>query len=136
MTLSTKSKVVLDTNVQISGLLFGGNCEKILNLFKNNQLELLISPKTHAELLNKLPNFSLTEDFIYKTNTLLQTKATKILPKKKVKICRDPKDNMFLELCLAGKADYLITGDKDLLYLKSFKNTLTLSPKEFLKILT
>ena len=134
MTLLIKPKVVTDTNVFISGLLYGGNCEKILELFKNDRVELLISPKSHAELLTKLPKFPLTADFIDKQDALIQAKATKIIPKKKVKISRDPKDNMFLELSLEGNADYLITGDRDLLDLKSFKDTRVLSPKEFLKI--
>jgi len=41
---------------------------------------------------------------------------------------------MFLELCLEAKADYLITGDRDLLDLKSFKKTIILTPKQFLAI--
>lgn len=134
MTLLTKPKVVIDTNVFISGLLYGGNSGKILELFKNDRLILLISPQTHSELLTKLPKFNLSVEFINKQNILIQTKASKILTKTKVVICRDPKDNMFLELCLAGKADYLITGDKDLLSLKSFKKTVILTPKQFLTI--
>lgn len=134
MTLLTKYKVVLDTNIFISGLLYGGNCERILRLFKDEHIELLISPQTHAEVLRKLPNFRLGEDYIDRQNTQIQTKATKVTPQIKVDVCRDPKDNMFLELTQEGKADYLITGDKDLLTLKSFKGTLIVTPKEFLKI--
>ena len=136
MTLLIKYRVVLDTNVFISGLLYGGNCEKILELFEKDRIKLLISPKTHAELLIKLKEFNLADEFIEKHNILIQAKAIKILPKKKVKLSRDPKDNMFLELCLAGNGDYLISGDRDLIDLKSFKNTQIITPKEFLDIVT
>jgi putative PIN family toxin of toxin-antitoxin system len=47
--------------------------------------------------------------------------------------CRDPKDNMYLELALSGKADVIITGDVDLLTLHPFSNTLIVTPKEFIE---
>lgn len=43
------------------------------------------------------------------------SKARIVLAGKKVSLCRDPKDNMLLECCLAAGADYLVTGDNDLL---------------------
>ncbi|OGG31230.1 putative toxin-antitoxin system toxin component, PIN family [Candidatus Gottesmanbacteria bacterium RIFCSPLOWO2_02_FULL_38_8] len=136
MTLLTKFKVVFDTNVFVSGLVFGGNCEKILRLFKDEQIELLISPQTHTEVLKKLPHFGLGKKYFNEQNAQIQAKATRVFPRIKINVCRDPKDDIFLELCLAGNANYLITGDKDLLDLKSYRSTLILSPKEFLKILS
>ncbi len=50
----------------------------------------------------------------------------------KVNICRDPADNMYLELALSGKADCIITGDPDLLVLNPFENIPIITPKEFL----
>lgn len=47
-------------------------------------------------------------------------------------LCRDPKDDMYLELALSGKADCIITGDPDLLVLNSFENIPIITPKEFL----
>jgi hypothetical protein len=46
--------------------------------------------------------------------------------------CRDPKDNMYLELALSGKADCIVTGDNDLLVLNPFQNIRIITPKEFL----
>ncbi len=48
-----------------------------------------------------------------------------------INICRDPKDNMYLELALSGKADYVVTGDKDLLVLHPFENIPILSATDF-----
>ena len=52
----------------------------------------------------------------------------------KIKIaeCRDPKDNKFLELAVAGNADCVITGDKDLLVLNPFRGIKIISPSDFL----
>ncbi|HOZ88542.1 MAG TPA: putative toxin-antitoxin system toxin component, PIN family, partial [Bacteroidia bacterium] len=49
-----------------------------------------------------------------------------------IRICRDEKDNFLLALCEDGKADYLITGDEDLLILKKFKKTTILKISEYL----
>jgi putative PIN family toxin of toxin-antitoxin system len=65
----------------------------------------------------------------------LETKTIKIIPKNKVKVFRDEKDNQILALFLAGNADFLITGDKDLLAVKEFKKTKIVKTKEFLKII-
>ena len=55
-----------------------------------------------------------------------------IEPKIEITECRDPKDNKFLELAVAGKADCIVTGDKDLLELHPFRNIRIITPKEFL----
>ncbi len=57
-----------------------------------------------------------------------------VFPRKRLKLCRDEKDNMVLECCLEAKADFLITGDKDLLDLTDIPFALKiLTPKEYLK---
>lgn len=48
--------------------------------------------------------------------------------------CRDPKDNKFLELAVSGKADYIITGDDDLLTLNPFREIRILTPRDFLDL--
>ncbi|MEM9895157.1 MAG: putative toxin-antitoxin system toxin component, PIN family [Bacteroidota bacterium] len=50
-----------------------------------------------------------------------------------VKKCRDPKDDKLLELALNGQADYLVTGDEDLLVLQEFHKTKIITPKEFIE---
>jgi putative PIN family toxin of toxin-antitoxin system len=52
----------------------------------------------------------------------------------KLKICRDPKDNFLLSLAVDGKADYLLTGDKDLTDIAKFGNTKIISIAEFLNM--
>lgn len=134
MSSSRKYKVVLDTNIFISGILFGGNAEKILHLYGQDRIELVISPETINELLTKLEKFKVSPQILEDTFYALDKKATKVLPRKKIYRSRDPKDNMFLAVAGEAKADFLITGDKDLLILKKFEGTLIISPAEFLKI--
>lgn len=134
MTSSIRHKVVLDTNVFISGAIYGGNADKILDLITNNKLDLLISQEIFDELFSKLNDFSVSHTVIRKLEKVFLQHATMLTPNIKIDICRDPKDNMFLELAWEGRADYLITGDKDLLTLKSFKGTLIVTPKEFLDV--
>lgn len=50
-----------------------------------------------------------------------------------INVCRDPKDNMFLELAVSGNAQMIISGDKDLLELNPFRDIRIISPKEFLE---
>jgi uncharacterized protein len=61
-------------------------------------------------------------------------KAEWIVPTHIVAICRDRKDNQFLELALSGKADCIVTNDEDLLVLNPFENIPIITPKEFLSL--
>ena len=106
MRLSIRPLVVIDTNVFLSAYVWGGIPKQVIKLWQNGRFNLLYSPEAE--------------------------RAKKIIPSEKVSLCRDPKDNQFLELCLAASADYLVTGDKDLLVLKKFQQTQIFSPKQFL----
>ena len=57
-----------------------------------------------------------------------------IHPEERIFACRDPKDNIILELAVAGKADFIITGDQDLLELDPFRTIRIMKPSEFLEI--
>ena len=129
-------KVVVDTNVFISGVLFGGNPQKIIEAWLNKKYIFCLSPELEAEILNKLQG-----KFLISTYTLqaieeaLDTKTEKYIPKKKIFICKDPTDNFLLELAYEAQADYLISGDKLVLKLKQYSKTKIISLKNFLKLL-
>lgn len=97
--------------------------------------ELLISEDTYSELkrtLNKpkLKKYLKIEDK-FSFLTKLENKATTVKINQTVNICRDEKDNMYLELALSGKADIIITGDADLLVLHPYCNIPIITPKDF-----
>ena len=58
--------------------------------------------------------------------------GTLVTPSRKVKVCRDPDDDMVIEAALAGMAEYVVTGDKDLLTLKEFESVRFITPRTFL----
>jgi len=135
MSGSSRYKVVVDTNVLLSGLFFGGKSGKILSFIKNNKIEWLISPETTAELIGKLPRFTVDPVFLMETASFINNFSIRILPLIRFEICRDDRDNMFLDLAYEGKADYIITGDKDLLVLKNFKGSIVVKPAQFVKLI-
>ena len=131
-------RVVLDTNVLISALLFTGEPSKIVELWQRGRFVPLICRETFEELraVLKYPKFSLVPDEI---QSIIESE---ILPffevveiKKRVKgICRDPEDDKFIACAVSGSADFLITGDKDLIDLKSYETVEIIKASEFLKI--
>ena len=74
-----------------------------------------------------------SESDILTVLTKIQNHSDIIDIKSKVNVCRDVNDNFLLELCIDGKADYLITGDEDLLILNPFKKTKIIKFADYLK---
>lgn len=130
-------KAVVDTNVLISGFIWGGTPREIIDKFRLDSLYILvISPELVHEFRNKLLQKFLVESVQVDQWVIeLAQYAELVSPNYLTEICRDPKDNMILDTALVGKADYIVTGDKDLLILGKFQKTTILSPKGFLQIL-
>lgn len=101
-----------------------------------SEFKLLVSEDTFSELLKKanqkIQEYNLDPKLFVEIYTNLRRFANWVEPKKKVTICRDFKDNILLEVALTGKADFLVSGDKDLLVLKKFKKTKIIFPADFL----
>ena len=62
--------------------------------------------------------------------------AEPVIIYERIQVCRDPKDNMILELAVSGNADYIITGDADLLVLNPFRGISIVTPADFLTLFT
>lgn len=129
-------RVVLDTNVLVSALLFRGRLSQFVGLWKEQVITPVLSKESYAEFraVLKYPKFGLTP---YEIDTLLQDE---ILPFFEVveitgpvpAICRDPGDDIFLAVAAAVEADWLVTGDADLQSLSNHQRTRIVSPQEFL----
>jgi uncharacterized protein len=131
-----RPRVVLDTNVVLSALLFrSGRVSWIGDAWKAKRLVPLVSKETLVELLRVLayPKFKLTpseqqtvlEAFLPYAETV-QVHNPPSLPK-----CRDPHDQKFLILAKQGQADFLVTGDTDLLAIEQFKVCPIVTPEQF-----
>ena len=116
-------RVVIDTNLVLSALVFGGGVPGALRLaWQQGRCTPLVSKATAAELIRVLayPKFRLgTEEQEHLLADYLPYCASVRLPARPPATppCRDPFDVPFLQLALAGKAAYLVTGDRDLLSL-------------------
>lgn len=135
-------RIVIDTNLIVSALIWGGTPLSLLKETRLNEIEMLASIDTLNELKRILarPKFieSLAksnrkpEDIISKYQELIQFVHPAIIPDN---IVRDPKDVKFLACAVGGKADYIITGDNDLLILKEYQGIRIVTASEFLTII-
>jgi len=126
-------KVVIDTNIWISyllGSLLQGMDEKILS----KEIKVVVSDEMLKEIseVSSRPKFKniFTAKRIKELFSLLDSYAIVVSPSQKVNVCRDGKDNFLLEVALEGEADYLVTGDEDLLVINTFQSTKIIRPKE------
>jgi putative PIN family toxin of toxin-antitoxin system len=76
--------------------------------------------------------YHLTDETTADLVALLALRGELVKSERKVKICRDPQDDMFIEAALAGAAEYVVTGDKDLLSLRKFESVRFATPRIFL----
>jgi putative PIN family toxin of toxin-antitoxin system len=130
-------RVVLDTNVLISALLFKGELTRMVGLWQRGKMIPLISKETFDELRTVLeyPKFSLSRAEI---KSLIEQE---ILPffevvnvSKHVKgACRDPGDDKFISCALSANADYIVTGDRDLSDLKKYQSVRIIHASDFIK---
>ncbi len=132
-------KVVLDTNIWIS-FLITNNFNAIDQLINEGKIKLLFSEELIEEFVTvaKRPKFTkyFTNSDIIEIINLFNSYGKLVKVKTNNTDCRDLKDNFLLNLSIDGKADYLITGDSDLLILNKIKNTKIITFREFIKIIT
>jgi len=134
----SKLKVVIDTNVFVSGVTFKGKPREVLDLIWRGDIEVSISSFILKELEETLKkDFGWDRNQITHTIEKIKAKTILIQPKNKVSVIKEKDDdNRILECAIEGKVQYLISGDrKHLLPLKEYQGTKILSPSEFLKLL-
>ena len=131
-------RVVLDTNVLVSALLFTGELSKIVDLWQRGKAVPLISRETFEELRAVLEysKFSLAPDEI---QGIIEDEILPYFEVVEVKenvrgVCRAPADDKFLACALAGSAHFILSGDKDLTDLKSYRTIRIIKASEFLRL--
>ena len=132
-------KVVLDTNVFVSGIFWKGNyCSIIISYWIEKKFDLIISISIIEEITETLKNFKIPlsmEDILMWENMIVKNSLL-VEPQEKIEIVKDDKDdNKFIEAAVEGKADYIITQDNHLLKIKEFRGIRIISPEEFLKVI-
>jgi putative PIN family toxin of toxin-antitoxin system len=135
--MSAAERVVIDTNVFVSGLLRNSSVPGQAAAKARNNAVLLVSHSTMAELADVLAEAKFDRYVTVEQRVQfirLVAKIAEFVPIiQRVRECRDPKDDKFLEVALNGRADAIITGDEDLLVMNPWRAVAILSPADYLK---
>lgn len=128
-------RIVLDTNVLISGIFFGGPPHRILKAWGDKRLQVLLSNAIVEEYRNVAAHLALQYptvdvfpilDLLITHGAFVNTAATAIT------VCDDPDDNKFLECAIAGECSLIVSGDRHLLKLCGYKDLTILTPRQFI----
>ena len=134
-TVGNRTKVVLDTNILISGVGFKGSPREILSLVLDDKITAITSPVLLAELreviFKKFPKLVIQLAIMEER---IKEKFLIVSPKETLNLVRDKDDNRVLEAAVEGNCDYIVTGDLDLLELKQYKRIKIVTPTDFLEI--
>jgi len=131
-------RIVLDTNVLISALVFGGNPRRILEKVIRGELELHLSESILVELQGVLQRskFSFSAEAIRVILSELRAISEVVEPSVHIhQIEADPADNRVLECAEESHADFIISGDNHLLGIKEYNKIDVVSPSQFLRML-
>ena len=132
----TVGRVVLDTNVLISAILFGGKPRDLFRLVIQGRIDAFTSPALTGEFRDVLarPKFKLTAEDCYLLYKEIETVIVMVFPKTTVTVVySDPDDNAVLECALEAQADTIVTGDPHLLDLAEFGEIKIVTPAVFLQ---
>jgi uncharacterized protein len=132
-----KHQVVIDTNVWISGMVFGGNPERIIKLFIDGSLLVVASEEMLSELRRKVSHkFPLYEPYLSALVASIREQAIIVqLGTYPVNTSRDSDDNMVIETALIGGADFIVSGDEDLLVLEKYESVKIVKPADLLELI-
>jgi len=127
-------RAVFDTNVLVAAFVTEGICSKILIRGRKKQFHLIVCPVILQEFERVLiKKFSATRNEARSALQIVSEATHSVVrPSQLVQsICRDPDDDAILACALEAGADYLVTGDLDLLELKTFKGIRIITPRDF-----
>ena len=132
--MNKRKRIVADSNIYGSALIFGGVADEIITLARYGSMDLFVSKAILREIGSVLiKKFSWHRARAKKAIEQIQDIAHVVIPGTRIHgIVRDPDDDRILECALEAQADLIITGDKDLLILKSFRKIKIVSPRNFL----
>ena len=132
-------RAVIDTGIFVSALIRPqGRTGAVLQALKDKRFTMIYSTDILVEIIDVLGRdkfrnkYHVSPDDIAALIDLIRLRGELVIPSQNVTACRDPKDDIFLEAALEGKVEYIVSGDLDLLDMKSFENIPMLRVAEFL----
>ena len=130
-------RIVLDTNVLVSGVFWAGQPLRVLELWADDRVQVVASESILLEYAAVLKEIGcgrgqlvLAEkwlSFFFQHAALIDVRSA-------IDVCRDPDDNKYLSCAADGDADYIVSGDRDLLDLKAFVGIPIVTPRQFLAL--
>lgn len=136
MTSKSPTKVIIDTNIWISYLI-GFQLSELTELLSTGKIKLIVCEQLHTELLEvsgrKKFRKYFNQDKVDELLKLIGILGRNYKIDEYPNICRDPKDNFLLGLIRVSEADFLVTGDQDLLELNPFEGTEIIEPNQLLQ---
>ena len=127
-------KIILDTNVLISGIFYSGPPFQILQAIHQGKIQNILSPEIIEEYQNTLSRISLKFPQIHSQKQLqwiIHNSQICAIKKQNKPICEDPDDDKFILCALKAKVNIIINGDKHLITLDGYKNIKVMKPKNF-----
>ena len=127
-----KKKILIDTNILLSGLYFHGLPKKLLQELDEN-FKICVNEKIIAEYADKIDNkFSKSRYILDKDlREKIFSSFISFEVKSDLKICRDPDDDKFVNCAIDARAIYIVSGDNDLLTIKNFAGIEIVTAREF-----
>ncbi len=135
-------RVVVDTHVLVSALILPHSrvgpvllrlrAGEYTPLYAQSLLEELVDVLNRPRIRHK---YGLTDADIETVVGLVLRRGEAVAPQRRFTVCRDPEDDKFLEVAVAGEADVFVSGDQDLLALHPFEGIPILTPADFLQML-
>ena len=131
-------RIVIDSNVWISALVFGGKPRLIFEHAVANGWTIVASEEIFTEVRRVLSvKFIDFVDDFEGFQAILRAQIDKVqLGGIRITVSRDEDDNRVIETALSGDASYIVTGDKDLLMLLKYEDIAILKPADFLEVIT
>lgn len=126
-------KILIDTNILISGLFFRGLPNQLLNEIDFEKFQICVNKEIITEYKEQIqkkilnPKYILNEELFEKFFRDLQNFEMK----SDLKVCRDKKDDKFINCAIDAKAIYIVSGDNDLLTIKNFAGVEIVTAREF-----
>ncbi len=131
-------RIILDTNVFISGIFWEGNfCSQVIDEWRKGKFELISSADIINELVETLKNFKIQmpKKMIEEWKNLIIKNSIITETSEKLEVIKeDSEDNKFLEAAVSGRADFIVSQDKHLLKLNDYQKIKIIGPKDFLEI--
>lgn len=132
--ISNELRVVVDTNVLVSAIVYGGIPKQILALILDEHIVGVTTRVLVAELIDVLSKkFHFSSRKLAKAESLIQDSFCIVQSQRTISVLDDDDDNRVLEAAVVGACDYIVTGDTDLLCLKQFKDIAIVTSADFLE---